>query len=298
MTASAGAAADPLFVAVDPATVRPRASGENFPVALRVLPRALRSDLLAIYDVARLLDELGDAAEGDRLALLDAAEAELHAAFEDRARHPVMRALTPTLRRRRLPRGPFLRLVEANRRDQRHPVMASWEELVDYCRFSANPVGELVLHCLGRADAASVALSDRVCTALQVVEHCQDVAEDAAAGRVYLPGDDLARFGCERAALTSTPAPSALRRVVALQVGRARELLGAGETLVARQRGFGRPLIAAFVAGGRATCAALERAGGDPNLAPVRPRKRDVARSALALLARASVASVGETSAA
>jgi squalene synthase HpnC len=285
MTADLAPAAA-LGAAVDPAAIRARAASENFPVALRVLPRALREDLLAVYDVARWVDELGDAAPGDRLALLDAAEAELHAAFDAEPGHPVTRNLAAALRRRALPREPFLRLIEANRQDQREPVMASWDALRCYCELSANPVGELVLHLLGAADPAAIALSDDVCTALQVLEHCQDVAEDALAGRVYLPATDLAACGCRPQQLTERPAPEALRRVVALEVARARLLLGSGRPLLARLHGWGRLVVAGFVAGGLAGCDALERAGHDPNRRPVKPRRRDVARRLAGLLMR------------
>jgi squalene synthase HpnC len=280
--ASAGA----LGSIPDPAAIRARARGENFPVALRILPRVLREDLLAIYDVARLFDELGDAAPGNRLALLDRAEAELHAAFDGEPAHPVLRNLVPTIWRRRLPREPFLRLIEANRRDQCEPVMTTWPALREYCSYSANPVGELVLHALGAASPATIALSDDVCTGLQLVEHCQDVAEDAAAGRVYLPAEDLVASGCARVELVGRPASPALRRSVALQVSRARRLLASGRPLLERLRGFGRVIVAGFVAGGLASCDALERAGYDPNARPVRPRRRRVARHMLALLLR------------
>ncbi len=277
-----------LATATDPAAIRSTASTENFPVALRVLPAALRADLLAIYDTARLIDELGDEAPGDRLALLDAVEAELLDAFEGRARNPVLAALVPTLHRRSLPREPFLRLIEANRRDQHEPAMASWTELVESCHFSANPVGELVLHCLGAAQPRLIALSNDVCTALQVVEHCQDVAEDAAAGRVYLPRDELASWGCDAAGLQRSPAPMALRRVIATQVGRVRGLLRSGPPLAAMLSGWGRVIIAGFVAGGVATCDALARAGFDANSRPARPRRRDIASRALSVLVQSA----------
>src|SRR5262245_35237907 len=173
-----------------------RAGGENFSVAPRILPQRWREPLEAIYGFARLVDQIGDDATGDRLALLDALEADLERAYRNEARHPLLRRLSPVIARCGLPREAFLRLVAANRWDQRLHHIASWEELLDYCALSANPVGELVLHVFGAATPERVALSDRVCSALQVVEHCQDVAEDHARGRVYLPASDLAAFGC------------------------------------------------------------------------------------------------------
>ena len=281
---SAGAAAREGWLALpelDPETVLGRIGRENFPVALRWLPRALRSDLVAIYGVARLIDEAGDAARGDRLALLDEVEADLRAAFAGAARHPLLRRLTPVAAAHDLRPDPFVRLVEANRFDQRAPDLASWDALRDYCRLSAEPIGELVLRVFDQASDANLRDSAAVCTALQVLEHCQDVAEDARAGRVYLPGDDRARFGCRTPDLVVAPAPEGLRRCLALQVERSRALLAHGDALCARLRGFARPVVASYAAGGWATAAALERAQFDPNSRAVRPRRSATLRHAL-----------------
>jgi squalene synthase HpnC len=258
-----------------------RIGRENFPVALRWLPRALRSDLVAIYGAARLIDEAGDAARGDRSALLDAVEEDLRAAFAGEARHPLLRRLTPIAAVHGLSPEPFVRLIAANRFDQRAPDLASWGALLDYCRLSANPVGELVLRVFDQASADNLRDSDAVCTALQVLEHCQDVAEDARAGRCYLPADDRAAFGVGARDLTASPAPEGLRRSIARQVERARELLVHGDALCARLRGLARPVVAGYAAGGWATAAALERAGFDPNRRPVRPRRIATLRHAL-----------------
>jgi len=264
-----------------------RAARENFPVAPRWLPRALREDLLAIYGFARLVDDAGDEAPGDRLALLDALEAELERAAAGEARHPLVRRLGPALAGGRLPLAPFRRLVEANRRDQRVTRYRSWAELAGYCALSATPVGELVLHALGAMTPARRALSDAVCTALQLLEHCQDVAEDRARGRVYLPAEDLARFAAREADLAARPAPPALRAAIAFEVERARALLAAAPPLVGSLRGAGRLLVAGFAAGGLATADALARAGFDPSGGAPRPRRRDLFRHVIVLLWRA-----------
>lgn len=269
--------------ALDAARLLRRAAGENFAVAPRLLPARWREPLLALYGFARLVDEIGDAADGDRLALLDAVEADLDRAFEGSAQHPVLRRLAPVLRAYALPREPFRRLIEANRWDQRASAIASWQELLAYCALSANPVGELALRVFGHADPPEVALSDAVCSALQVIEHCQDVFEDHAHGRVYLPAQDLALHGCPLADLAG-PCPSpALRRVLALELARARELLDAGAPLVARLHGAARAAVAGYVAGGHAACDALERSGFDPNARAAQPRRRDRLRHALRL---------------
>jgi len=255
-------------------------------VALRLLPADLRRDLLALYGFARLTDTLGDEAPGNRAALLDALEAELDRAFEGQASQPLLVNLTPTLSARRLPREPFVRLIDANRRDQRRTRTASFEELLDYCALSANPVGELVLHVFGAATPENVALSDSICSALQVVEHLQDVREDLENGRVYLPADDMARFGCDLETLRVAPAPNPLRDLVAFQAKRAHTLLASGEPLLGRLRGPARLAVAGFAAGGHAALDALARAGHDVAASGLAPRRRDLLRHTARLLWR------------
>lgn len=270
--------------ALCPEAVLARASGENFPVAPRWLPRRQREDLVALYGFARLVDEVGDAARGDRSRLLQEVSEDLTRAYAGQALHPLLQRLTPALRRYALPRGPFERLVEANRRDQGEVRIASWDELMAYCALSANPVGELVLRVFEQSDAQNLFLSDAVCSALQVVEHCQDVAEDAGRARVYLPAEDLRVHGCGVDELARVPASGALRAVIALEIERARALLGSARPLVRRLRGFARLAVAGFAAGGLAACDAFEVAGWDPNSAPVRGSRRRRLRHAIALL--------------
>ena len=265
-------------LAADAPALLARSAGENFPVALFVLSRAQRRHLMAIYGFARLCDELGDSAPGDRLAQLDWLEADLDRAFAGHAQHPLLARLAPTLRELGLPRAPFAALVEANRRDQRKTRYATWAELAEYCEYSANPVGWLVLHVFGAPSAERFALSDQVCTGLQLAEHCQDVAEDFRAGRVYLPAEDLARFGASESDVAKASASPALRKVLRFEVERARALLDSGSALVRTLGGRGRLAVAGFIAGGRAALDAIERAGLDVLSAETRPRKRDLAR--------------------
>jgi squalene synthase HpnC len=255
--------ADAPFLGPAAEAVMARAQTENFPVASRVLPRAVRAHLLAIYGFARLVDELGDSATGDRVAALDWLEGELDEAFAGRARHPLLAGLTPTLRECGLPREPFVRLIEANRLDQRRSRYGTWEELRGYCALSADPVGELVLAVLGESTPERVELSDRICTALQLAEHCQDVAEDHRAGRIYLPLEDLERFGCPVEDLAGAHASGPLRAVLAFELARARALLNDGAPLIGELRGRARIAVGAFVAGGRAALDAIERADHD-----------------------------------
>jgi phytoene synthase len=269
--------------ALAPDRILARAAGENFAVAPRILPRRLREPLQALYGFARLVDEIGDAAGGDRSALLDALEADLLLAFRGDARHPLLQRLTPVIAAHELPPEPFARLIEANRWDQRLREIASWQELLAYCALSANPVGELVLHVFGAATPERIALSDRVCSALQVVEHCQDVQEDLARGRVYLPAEDRFDLRCGRPDLANPRSP-ALRRVLAVQIGRARELLAAGTPLVSQLTGAARIAVAGYAAGGLAACDALARAGCDASDARARHTRGARLRHTLRLL--------------
>jgi squalene synthase HpnC len=262
--------------------VMARAATENFPVASRVLGARARSHLLAIYGFARLVDELGDTAQGDRLAALDWLDEELDRAYRGDARHPLLAALQSTLRECGLPREPFERLIEANRVDQRVSRYQTWQRLREYCALSADPVGELVLGVLGLANPQRVTLSDSICTALQLIEHCQDVAEDLAHGRVYMPLDDMQRFGCGEHDLAAAHAGAPVRALIAFQVARARALLHQGEPLVWQLHGRARLAIAAFVAGGRAAADAIERARYDVLPGPPRATRT---RRALALAA-------------
>jgi squalene synthase HpnC len=245
------------------AAVMARAEGENFPVASRLLPRSVRAHLLAIYGFARLVDELGDETQGDRLAFLSWLEGELDAAYTATARHPLMRALSLTLAQCELPREPFLRLIEANRMDQSVTRYETWQQLERYCSLSANPVGELVLAVFGLASAERIALSDQVCTALQLVEHCQDVAEDLRRGRIYMPAEDMRRVGCSGQDLAAPHAGEHVKALVAFEVARTRRLLAGGAPLIGMLSGRQKLAVAAFLGGGFAAAQAIEDAGFD-----------------------------------
>ncbi|KAA9160381.1 squalene synthase HpnC [Amycolatopsis acidicola] len=266
----------PSRVVSPPATLEEKKHAENFPVALRVLPAALRRDLGAVYNVVRVIDDLGDEAEGDRTVALRAFREDLERAWRGDPREPVLRALLPTIRARGLDREPFDRLVRANLQDQevsRYPDQAALRE---YCALSADPVGRIVLRIFGVRSAEAERLSDLVCTALQLLEHCQDVAEDRWAGRVYLPQADLAGFGATEGDLDAVSTPPAVRHAVELQTRKALDLLDEGAALVGRLRGWARLAIGGYVAGGLATADALRRAEWDVLAVTPRPRKQDV----------------------
>lgn len=259
-----------------------RAPGENFTVASALLGRRTARHLRAIYGYARLVDELGDAAPGDRRELLDLLEQEIDEAFAGTPRHQLMRDLAETIRECELPRAPFERLLEANRRDQAQPEYETYEDLLSYCGLSANPVGELVLHVFGAATDERIAHSDDVCTALQLIEHWQDVGEDAARGRIYLPAEDRASFGVEREELVAATTSPSLRRLLAFESERAAELLSSGRRLVSSLRGRARIAVAGYVGGGRGALDAL--AACEYDVLAVRARSSRTRRAWHALL--------------
>ena len=267
------------------ASLRAKAGGENFPVAAFVLPRAYRGDLMAVYTYARRVDDIGDAAPGDRMRLLDDLAAELDLLFDgQQPADPAVAGLAGTVRSRGFGRAPFDKLIEANRRDQIVIRYGTFDELIDYCALSANPVGELVLGVFGVDTESRRRYSDRVCSALQILEHCQDVAEDYAAGRVYLPSDDMAVFGVAESELAAEKASRQLRALVGFQVQRAVGMLDEGAALLPALRGAARVAIAGYLAGGYATAEALARAGFDVLTTTPRPTKAAMAFETARLL--------------
>lgn len=272
-----------------------KAAGENFPVAPFFLPGAWRDDLMAVYGFARLVDDIGDgdlapggadarllgvsATEAeDRLVLLDAFETDLHRVFDATPRHPLLRRLQPTVHRHSLTPGPFLGLIAANRQDQLVTRYETYDDLLAYCALSANPVGRLVLAVTGTATPERIRLSDRICTALQIVEHLQDVAEDLGRDRIYLPAEDMKRFHVQEADLAMTTAGARLRALVAYEAERARDLLNEGAPLVGSVHGRLRLLLAGFVAGGRAAIQAIAAAEHDVLPGPPKPGKAQLLR--------------------
>ncbi|KOG59139.1 MULTISPECIES: squalene synthase HpnC [Streptomyces] len=278
-----------------------KAASENFPVAPFFLPRDWRADLMAVYGFARLVDDIGDgdlapggadarllgvspAEATDRLVLLDAFEADLRRVFDGTPHHPLLRRLQPTVRRRGLTPEPFLGLIAANRQDQLVTRYETYDDLLAYCELSANPVGRLVLAVTGTSTPERIRLSDAICTALQIVEHLQDVAEDLGRDRIYLPAADMKRFHVQEADLAAKTTGASVRALVAYEAQRARELLNEGAPLVGSVHGRLKLLLAGFVAGGRAAIRAIAAAEYDVLPGPPRPGKVQLLREAGVIL--------------
>lgn len=272
-----------------------KAAHENFPVAPFFLPRAWRTDLMAVYGFARLVDDIGDGdlAPGgadarllgvapeeadDRLVLLDAFEADLRRVFDGTPHHPLLRRLQPTVRRRALAPAPFLGLIAANRQDQLVKRYETYDDLLAYCELSANPVGRLVLAVTGTATPERIRHSDAVCTALQIVEHLQDVAEDLGRDRIYLPAQDLKRFHVREQDLAAPTANASVRALIAYEAERARGLLNEGTPLVGSVHGRLKLLLAGFVAGGKAAVQAIAAAEYDVLPGPPKPGRIQLLR--------------------
>jgi squalene synthase HpnC len=247
---------------------------ENFPVALRLLPARPRAQLTRVYAFARFVDDVGDTAPGDRLELLDVIDAQVRGLGIGTPALAPVAGLRPLLDECAVPIAPFLALIEANRVDQRVSRYETFDDLLGYCALSAAPIGQIVLYIAGAAHANNIADSDAACAALQVLEHCQDVGEDAHAGRVYLPSAELRAAGVTDADLVATATSAAVRGVIAAQVDRSRTMLVDSSGLVRRLSGWSRLAVSGYLAGGLATASALRAADYDVLARSVIPTKR------------------------
>ncbi len=240
-----------------------QAHSENFSVTTLFLPRRLLPHFHAVYAFCRWADDLGDETGGGSraLALLRWWREELLRCYGGRPRHPVFVALRDTIRRFRIPPQPFLDLLFAFEQDQLVKRYATYEQLLDYCRHSANPVGHLVLYLFECYDAQRAALADHICTALQLTNFWQDVARDFAIGRVYLPEEDCRRFGYRESDLNARRYNRAFVRLMHFEVERARDLFYRGLPLVDRVPDEVRVDVELFARGGLAVLGKIERLG-------------------------------------
>lgn len=263
---------------------------ENFSVATWFLPKRLRQHFFNVYAYCRISDDLGDEV-GDAeasLALLDQWQAELDACYDGAPKHPVFVALAETVRRFEIPKHEFSDLLIAFRQDQTITRFATFDDVLGYCRYSANPVGHLVLYLCGYSDGERQQLSDYTCTALQLANFWQDVSADYAKGRIYLPLEDMRRFEVSEDDILCGRNTPAFRTLMRFQVARAREWFERGLPLAGK---VSRELaidIELFSRGGQEILRAIEKQdyavlGNRPVISKTRK---------LALVARAAMGKV------
>jgi squalene synthase HpnC len=260
---------------------------ENFSVATWFLPRSLRQHFFNIYAYCRISDDLGDETGDSQasLRLLDEWEAELNGCYAGQPRHPVFVALAETVQTLDIPRQPFADLLKAFRQDQTVNRYARFEDLLAYCRYSANPVGHLVLYVCGYRDTERQALSDFTCTALQLANFWQDVSVDYSKGRIYLPLEDLNRFGVAQTDIASAQNTPAFCEMMRFEVNRTRDWFQQGLPLIAEVNRELAIDVELFSRGGQEILRAIERQnykilGQRPTISKMRK---------LALLARAAL---------
>jgi squalene synthase HpnC len=260
---------------------------ENFSVVTWFLPKRLRQHFFNVYSYCRISDDLGDET-GDRdasLQLLNEWEAELNACYDGAPRHPVFVALAGTVQQFQIPKQTFADLLTAFRQDQKVTRYQTFDDLLGYCRNSANPVGHLVLYLCGYNDAERQQLSDFTCTALQLANFWQDVTVDYEKGRIYLPIEDLDRFQVSENDIAAGRNTPQFREMMRFEVQRAREWFDRGLPLVGK---VSRELaidLELFSRGGQEILNAIER----QNFA-VLGRRPEISKSRkLALVARAAL---------
>jgi squalene synthase HpnC len=240
-----------------------RSHYENFSVATWFLPKRLRQHFYNVYAYCRISDDLGDET-GDReasLQLLDEWESELNACYEGNPRHPVFVALAGTVREFDIPKQTFADLLTAFRQDQKVTRYETFDDLLGYCRYSANPVGHLVLYLCGYRDSDRQQLSDYTCTALQLANFWQDVSADFEKGRIYLPLEDLRKYNVSEAELAAKNNTAAFCEMMRFEVQRARQWFDQGLPLASK---VSRDLaidIELFSRGGQEILNAIERQG-------------------------------------
>jgi squalene synthase HpnC len=265
-----------------------RAADENFSIVTRIVPKHLRRHFAAIYAFARGVDELGDTYVGDRMQALAEWERQLHLCFDGRPTVDVFVALQVSVRAFGLDRDDFLKLIEANRMDQRGLRYRTLADLKTYCRHSADPVGHLVLALFGFADARRQALSDDTCTALQIANFLQDLERDSLVGRCYIPEEELARAGLTPADLPAEPGDARVAEVVQRMAQSTAQLFASGARLEALVPYRLRLQLRMYRMGGEAVLDALRAQSFDPFAG--RPRISRARKATIALAACVSPA--------
>lgn len=231
---------------------------ENFSVVTWALPRDRRKHFYSIYAFCRSVDDLGDEHKGDRISALDHWAEDLERCYTGTPNSPYLLALQETIRVFDIPRDPFLKIIEANRMDQRVTRYATYKDVEFYCQHSANPVGHLVLYVSGYRDDERQSLSDFTCTALQLTNFWQDVVRDFNIGRVYIPQEDMRQFGYTEEQLACRTVTDSFRKLMAFEVERTRSIFDNGMPLIDTLEGNLKLDIALFTKGGLAVLDAIQ----------------------------------------
>ena len=292
------APAEPMTAEAEPVTLYQayrvcediaRTHYENFPVASRFFPADLRIALAAIYAFARQADDVADlpAPSEDRLRALDAIEDAFLRSLDGEPRGPVLTALADAMERHNLPTEPFLDLLGAFRLDASDATFPAWDDLLGYCRGSANPIGRLVLALHRIEDPETIRASDAICTALQLTNFWQDLGQDLRRGRLFLPLEDLERFGLSARDMTRPSSRQALTKLLAHEVRATRDLFARGTPILGRTPMLLTLHLRATIAGGRAILRAVERLGW--RVLERRPRLNGPARLGIAVKALAGI---------
>ncbi len=283
-----------------------KAGKENFNVAIKILPESIREHLISVYKYCRYIDDLGDLSDGDRLENLHQAEAAVKQSLEGKGSNKIIDDAVRTLKKTNADEENLFNLIKANIQDQQISRYATFEELCGYCKLSADPVGRLVLSVFGAHNDKTAEYSDKVCTALQIVEHIQDIAEDYSAGRVYMPQEDLKNFRVAEEMLagqaktsgssaklfnlgykknTSPAIKNELKRLLSFECGRARSLILEGSPLVRLLPGFfAKVAVAGFIGGGLAQLNAVEKHNYDVINSEVKASKAAIAICSIKVL--------------
>ena len=253
---------------------------ENFTVASLLIPKNKRDNIYAIYAYCRIVDDIGDEASSDfpfltdlnvevnweewseserRLHLLDYWESQLTLCYTGTPSNPVMYALQDTILSFEIPITPFIKLISANRLDQAQHRYETFENLLNYCEYSANPVGQIFLHLFGYDDELRQTYSDFTCTGLQLVNFLQDIKTDFLRGRIYIPQEDMAYFGYSEDELSKNIENQNFQRLMKFESSRAREYLNQGYKLIDYLNGPIRLDVALFSRGGSAVLKSIER---------------------------------------
>tara|TARA_Y100000588_G_scaffold115527_2_gene126586 strand:- start:2573 stop:3454 length:882 start_codon:yes stop_codon:yes gene_type:complete len=232
---------------------------ENFLVGSLLLPKDKKRHLYAIYAFCRITDDLGDDYLGNRTEALNYWEKQTMECFTGEPQHPSMLALQHTVNLHNMPVEPFLKLIEANRMDQLKNTYRTFGELEFYCNHSANPVGHMVLWLFGYRDKERQNLSDHICTALQLTNFWQDIRRDLTLGRIYMPIEDIERFGYSTHELLQGKFTDAFQKLMVYQVARTRELFDRGQPLASKLDNKLRFDIELFIKGGLSVLNAIEK---------------------------------------